>query len=177
MQLEKTTSELLNSQHINSKQSEEINEYNNRMQEYEAIRRTLHNKIQDLKGNIRVFCRVRPALHSELDKQECNFNFVDENTMEIIKSKGSTTSLNKKTNDLKQEFAFDQVFPPNSTQEDVFVELSQLVQSSLDGYHVCVFAYGQTGSGKTYTMQGEDTSEKLGKEIRFCNNVAFEGLF
>ncbi len=29
-----------------------------------------------------------------------------------------------------------------------------LIQSSLDGYNVCIFAYGQTGSGKTYTMQG-----------------------
>eukprot|EP01062_Namystynia_karyoxenos_P027743 TRINITY_DN211_c3_g4_i1.p1 TRINITY_DN211_c3_g4~~TRINITY_DN211_c3_g4_i1.p1 ORF type:complete len:271 (+),score=82.76 TRINITY_DN211_c3_g4_i1:2-814(+) len=29
-----------------------------------------------------------------------------------------------------------------------------MVQSCLDGYHVCIFAYGQTGSGKTFTMEG-----------------------
>ena len=28
------------------------------------------------------------------------------------------------------------------------------MQSSLDGFQVCVFSYGQTGSGKTHTMQG-----------------------
>ena len=37
-----------------------------------------------------------------------------------------------------------------------------LVQSSLDGYKVCIFAYGQTGSGKTYTMQGGEAHPTWG---------------
>ena len=36
------------------------------LQEAEMSRRRLHNMVQELKGNIRVFCRVRPPLPSEL---------------------------------------------------------------------------------------------------------------
>ena len=33
--------------------------------EDEAVRRKLHNDLQELKGNIRVFCRVRPIFEDE----------------------------------------------------------------------------------------------------------------
>jgi len=36
-----------------------------------------------------------------------------------------------------------------------------MIQSSMEGYNVCIMSYGQTGSGKTYTMVGDDKSPGL----------------
>ncbi|XP_063920772.1 protein claret segregational [Zophobas morio] len=118
-------------------------------------RRSLRNTIQDVTGNIRVFCRIRPPITSEEnERQLCAMSFPNETSLEIRKARKSVNVLSGKLINLKQKFTFDKVFPPDVTQAEVFEELGQLVQSALDGYHVCVFAYGQPGSGKTYTMQG-----------------------
>jgi kinesin family protein C1 len=37
-----------------------------RIFEADQVRRKMHNIIQELRGNIRVFCRVRPLIPSEL---------------------------------------------------------------------------------------------------------------
>ena len=59
----------------------------------------------------------------------------------IIDTHGSTsTSVSGKSE--KFPFEFDHVFTDQANQESVFEEVSQLVQSSIDGYNVCIFAYG-----------------------------------
>ncbi|KAF7284478.1 hypothetical protein GWI33_022072 [Rhynchophorus ferrugineus] len=130
---------------------------------FQAERRRLHNVIQDLKGNIRVFCRIRPPINSsEMNLLQCSISFVDNNGLEIRKTRESISQITGKPQEFKGDFTFDRVFPPESTQEEVFEDLAQLVQSALDGYNVCVFAYGQTGSGKTHTMQGGEGPDQRG---------------
>ncbi|XP_011182667.1 protein claret segregational [Zeugodacus cucurbitae] len=114
-------------------------------------RKELHNTIMDLRGNIRVFCRVRPPLDFEQEKLLCGWNYIDESTVEI-------QNLENKNKSVAHTFSFDHVFHPNSKQEDIFEMVSPLIQSALDGYNICIFAYGQTGSGKTYTMDGVQTN-------------------
>ncbi|KAJ3672138.1 hypothetical protein LUZ60_006859 [Juncus effusus] len=122
-----------------------------RISEGENVRKKLHNTILELKGNIRVFCRVRPVMNDG----ESNNTAVSFPTSTEAAGRG----IDIITQDKKYDFTFDKVFDQESSQEDVFVEISQLVQSALDGYKVCIFAYGQTGSGKTYTMMGKLHSE------------------
>uniref|UniRef100_A0A6V7LI35 Kinesin motor domain-containing protein n=1 Tax=Bracon brevicornis TaxID=1563983 RepID=A0A6V7LI35_9HYME len=135
-------------------------------------RRILHNAIQEMKGNIRVFCRVRPRIAKEANKNLCSITYVDESTIEIGRADGSDSlSCSGKSRGTRQEFTFDKVFGPNATQADVFEELSLLVQSALEGYNVCVFAYGQTGSGKTHTMEGGYENELEGMIPRTVRHI------
>ncbi|CAH0513323.1 unnamed protein product [Peronospora belbahrii] len=134
----------------------------------EAVRRSLHNKVMELKGNIRVFCRVRPVLRHELasSRGEEIFAFPDYRTerrqIELSANPKSHVGYGQNGSRSvvkKYSFDFDLVFNNKCSQEDIYLEVSALIQSALDGYNVCVFAYGQTGSGKTYTMQGKEHSD------------------
>ncbi|CAE8619434.1 unnamed protein product, partial [Polarella glacialis] len=69
----------------------------------------------------------------------------------------SEEELNEKGRIQKpREFAFNAVFGPASSQQEVWdqVGLGNLVCKVVEGFHATVFAYGQTGSGKTHTMDG-----------------------
>ncbi|KAJ0403448.1 hypothetical protein P43SY_001556 [Pythium insidiosum] len=113
--------------------------------EEQTLRKKYYNQIEDMKGKIRVYARCRPMSQSETERgcAPC-VRFLDEFSLELKTSHGPKT------------FAYDQVFTPASTQEQVFEDTKNLLQSALDGYNVCIFAYGQTGSGKTFTMTGSE---------------------
>ncbi|XP_030270396.1 kinesin-like protein KIFC3 isoform X5 [Sparus aurata] len=110
------------------------------------LRKKCHNELVRLKGNIRVFCRVRPVSQEEQDSADAktmlSFDSEDDAVL-YLSNKGKIMT-----------FELDKVFSPQATQEEVFQEVQSLVTSCIDGFNVCIFAYGQTGSGKTYTMEG-----------------------
>lgn len=136
----------------------ETNEAKDKLRKEETLRRKLHNQVQELKGNIRVFCRVRPSLEMEPATEVAEIQYPDqsEESKEISflgpEEKSSLGTISRKNN----SFSFDRVFSPSTENGEVFDEISQLVQSALDGYNVCIFCYGQTGSGKTHTMSSLD---------------------
>ncbi|NXA25541.1 KIFC3 protein, partial [Ibidorhyncha struthersii] len=136
------------------------------------LRKKCHNELVRLKGNIRVFGRVRPITKEDGEGPEAanavTFDADDDAVLHLL-HKGKQVS-----------FELDKVFPPQASQEEVgaavrtagtsrgcshllltlpgppqvFQEVQALVTSCIDGYNVCIFAYGQTGAGKTYTMEG-----------------------
>ena len=107
-------------------------------------RRKVFNELQRLRGNIRVLCRVRP-----IDAND------EVNTIQFAANDNTKLSIKPNSKGARQKyFDYDRVFQPHESQSSVYKEVSPMVQSSMDGFHSCIFAYGQTGSGKTYTMQG-----------------------
>ena len=119
----------------------------------EQLRRLMHNRIQELRGNIRVYVRTRPFLPGDGEAQDSSID---------VCLDGESLSITDNRNAVSHDFKFDKVFPPSAGQDLVFNEVSDFVQSALDGYHVCLFSYGQTGSGKTHTMQGSGNGAMRG---------------
>ena len=148
---------------------------NEKLRQEETLRRKLHNQVQELKGNIRVMCRVRPVNPAtETDPAKIAFPDADADCKEV-----AVTGPEKRSavgNDITQTYAysFDRVFGPGCQNNDVFEEISQLVQSALDGYNVCIFCYGQTGSGKTYTMTSADGMIPRAVEQIYTSATALE---
>lgn len=125
----------------------------------------LFNEVQELKGNIRVYCRVRPFLSGQ-DKKSTTIDYMGENGELLI------SNPFKQGKDGHRMFKFNKVFTPFASQAEVFSDIQPLIRSVLDGFNVCIFAYGQTGSGKTYTMSGPTTSKQdWGVNYRALNDL------
>ncbi|XP_022943273.1 kinesin-like protein KIN-14Q isoform X3 [Cucurbita moschata] len=120
-------------------------------------RKELYNKMLELKGNIRVFCRCRPLNTEEIGSgasMVVDFESAKDGEL-IVKSNGAPRRI----------FKFDSVFGPQANQGDVFEDTAPFAASVLDGYNVCIFAYGQTGTGKTFTMEGTEGARGVNYRI------------
>lgn len=88
-------------------------------------RKLLYNKLQELRGNIRVICRCR------YDKTECHYSFPNEREVAVPG---------------KKNYKFDQVFRPDSTQDQVRYKLnSNLKCKRVENVVVMLIFYFSSG--------------------------------
>lgn len=122
---------------------DELAELSDCIRQLNVQRRQVLNEYLDMKGNIRVFCRVRPMNVTENIGCARPVVATDSSNVFLKVARGNNKS-----------YSFDKVFHPSSSQGEVFSEVEPVIKSALDGYNACIFAYGQTGTGKTFTMEG-----------------------
>ncbi|ONM12492.1 Kinesin-like calmodulin binding protein [Zea mays] len=136
---------------ILKRQGAQLVELENLYKQEQVLRKRYYNTIEDMKGKIRVFCRLRPLSDKELSFEEKN----------IVCSPDEFTISHPWKDEKSKQHIYDRVFDANTSQEEVFEDTKYLVQSAVDGYNVCIFAYGQTGSGKTFTIYGSENNPGL----------------
>ncbi|WOK95314.1 kinesin-like calmodulin-binding protein [Canna indica] len=136
---------------ILKKQGAQLIELEALYKEEQILRKRYYNMIEDMKGKIRVYCRLRPLNGKE----------VAEGEKAIVASPDEFTLAHPWKDEKSKQHLYDRVFNHSASQDEVFEDTKYLVQSAVDGYNVCIFAYGQTGSGKTFTIYGSESNPGL----------------
>lgn len=123
---------------------------NNQITQLFTKNRNLQLELQNMKGNILTYVRVKPNLNSSLSNNKSILN--------IIHSDHEVITLQDEYTRNWKPYEFDKCFDQYTSQATIYDEFESLIPSFLNGYNVTLMAYGQTGSGKSYTMFGSETS-------------------
>uniref|UniRef100_UPI00398F2684 kinesin-like protein KIF26B n=1 Tax=Pristiophorus japonicus TaxID=55135 RepID=UPI00398F2684 len=123
------------------------------------------NKVKDNPGmgKVKVMLRICPASVGDTSESSCFFK-VDPRKKQITlydpPVNGLQNSSQKRGGLVPPKmFAFDAVFPQDSSQAEVCAgTVAEVIQSVVNGADGCVFCFGHTKLGKSYTMIGKDDS-------------------
>lgn len=91
----------------NEFQQKELDRITEQFKDEQGKRKQILNELEDLKGKIRVYCRVRPFSKTESEDPAKAKMCVDINDEMSLSVKGR----------IHQNYNFDSVFGPDSTQE------------------------------------------------------------
>lgn len=110
----------------------------------ELVRRKLHNMVQELKGNIRVFCRVRPVLPSDIVTYSGS-----------LSSSGSTSSRsdggNIDTEKAKEELQANLFFPDTRDHKEIVIASSSSSATGQERKEVYNFGFDRV-NGSSYIL-------------------------
>ncbi|KAI0483050.1 P-loop containing nucleoside triphosphate hydrolase protein [Xylariaceae sp. FL0804] len=138
---------------------------------YRVKNKSLFEQVCELKGSIRVMCRIRPASSDTRPDKIVSFERPQDDAENPFWTKmefqvPAPTSLNPDKTEPKS-YEFERIFGMASTNSDVFSAVSDVIESALEGTSVSCFTYGQTGSGKTHTMSSSDGLINRSMELMF----------
>lgn len=113
--------------------------------------------LSSTKQPVLVYLRVRPKNSVELATEESTcLSIVSDNMLLAIPPRSSHTFKSNKSERMKKNFIFSQIFPPDTTQKTVFRDaVLPTIEDFLNGQNSLVFSYGVTNSGKSYTVTGK----------------------
>ncbi|GBC09739.1 hypothetical protein RclHR1_09080002 [Rhizophagus clarus] len=142
--------------------------YNNKSNAEEVIRKNPLDQRMNNNCDIQVICRVRPFSDNEIKNkiEPAELKFSDDKRIIYVYAEGLNMQV------MTSSYEFERVFDGSADQEEIYSELSPLVQSAISGQNICIFTYGSSGSGKTYTMEGDAYSpEKKGIIPRVIDEI------
>ncbi|KAI0128199.1 P-loop containing nucleoside triphosphate hydrolase protein [Hypoxylon sp. NC0597] len=146
---------------------EEIQRLTARLRKEEDRRRALFTQVQKLRGAFRVMCRIRPMSSGEVLKYKLDNGELHGHPAKLTIIEDTTKSSRESKVTNWSTYQFERVFTPEESNADVFSEISEFVQSVVDGKNACVFCYGQSGTGKTYTMSNREDVENREEGIDY----------
>jgi hypothetical protein len=114
---------------------------------------------ESMNNSIQVLCRFRP---SKADFTKI-FN-IDTECNQVTYSSDYSD---------KKSFSFDKIYGVDTTQDEIFAKVENVIDSILSGFNGTILAYGQTNAGKSWTMEGllDDSSELRGVIPRAIDRI------
>lgn len=111
----------------------QVDEQKKEAMESELVRRKLHNMVQELKGNIRVFCRVRPVLPSDLTTYAASLSPSSSSS----EAEGGSIEFEKAKEELQASFNF----PDMRDHKDILVQSSSSSATGQERKEVYSFSF------------------------------------
>lgn len=131
--------------------------------------RSKQNLVTGDRDPVQVSCRLRPM---QRDSDQSCMKIISPTTVLLTPPSTAVSYRNENTKTMK--YTFKEVFPPETSQQDVFDKVAlPIVEGLIKGKNGLLFTYGVTGSGKTFTMTGEPQNCGI---LPRCLNIIFKTI-
>jgi len=164
-------------------ESSEVDRLRSKLAMENARRRKLLDELQDLRGAIRVYCRLKaPTTAVEAQREPPIIDVVSNEVLMVHRNlsatyqqqqqaatSGKNGAPTKSAPSTPLCFEFDGILASDMDQQNVYAEFEAICTSVVEGYKICLMSYGQAHAGKTYTMLGDIDINKTDHSVSIRN--------